>query len=216
MTRIANALLLLVAMGLVWVLLEPSNQTQAQSTAATKNAITSAVRIPAAGTRIWYNARNYPQLTLPDGRQEIVRSVLNIKAPMQFGAYVWDEDHIPKGPIWVRVDLDRQLLSVFRGGHEIGSAVILYGTDGKPTPTGSFTVLQKAAHYVSHSYDAPMPYMLRLTDDGVAIHGSNVRQGWATHGCIGVPLDFARLLFAETNKGDVVFILPTPAGAGKT
>lgn len=216
MTRIANALLLLTAMGLIWVLLEPSNQTQAQNTVATKNTITSAVRIPAAGTRIWYDARHYPHLTLPDGRQEIVRSVLNIKAPMQFGAYVWDEDQIPKGPIWVRVDLNRQLLSVFRGGHEIGSAVILYGTDGKRTPTGSFTVLQKAAHYVSHSYDAPMPYMLRLTDDGVAIHGSNVRQGWATHGCIGVPLDFARLLFAETNKGDVVVILPTPAGAGKT
>jgi hypothetical protein len=214
MTRIANALLLLAAMGLVWFLLEPSNQTQAQSTAMAKNM--SAVRIPTAGTRIWYDGGHYPHLTLPDGRQEIVRSVLNIKAPMQFGAYVWDEDHIPKGPIWLRVDLGRQLLSVFRGGHEIGSAVILYGTDGKPTPTGSFTVLQKAAHYVSHSYDAPMPYMLRLTNDGVAIHGSNVRQGWATHGCIGVPLDFARLLFAETNKGDVVVILPSQGGASKT
>jgi len=216
MSRAINALLLIVAAGLVWILLEPSNQTQAQSTAVTKGVITSAVRIPSAGTRIWYNSRNYPHLTLPDGRQEIVRSVLNIKAPMQFGAYVWDEDHIPKGPIWVRVDLGRQLLSVFRAGHEIGSAVILYGTDGKPTPTGSFTVLQKAAHYVSHSYEAPMPYMLRLTNDGVAIHGSNVRQGWATHGCIGVPLDFARLLFAESNKGDVVVILPVQANASKT
>ena len=45
--------------------------------------------------------------------------------------------------MWVRIDLTRQLLSVFRDGHEIGSAVILYGTDGKPTPTGSFTILEK-------------------------------------------------------------------------
>jgi lipoprotein-anchoring transpeptidase ErfK/SrfK len=52
-----------------------------------------------------------------------------------------------------------------------------------------------------------MPYMLRLTNDGVAIHGSNVRQGWATHGCIGVPPDFARLLFAAAAKGDAVVIL---------
>jgi len=53
-----------------------------------------------------------------------------------------------------------------------------------------------------------MPYMLRLTRDGVAIHGSNVREGWATHGCIGVPLDFARRLFEEAAKGDMVTILP--------
>ncbi len=53
-----------------------------------------------------------------------------------------------------------------------------------------------------------MPYMLRLTNDGVAIHGSNVREGWASHGCIGVPLDFARLLFAAASKGDLVVILP--------
>ena len=215
MIRITNALLVLAAMGLVWILLEPSSQTQAQSTLVTKSAIAPPVRIAAAGTRIWYDSRNYPRLTLPDGRQEIVRSVLNITRKMRFGDYVWDEARIPKGPLWVRVDLGRQLLSVFRGGHEIGSAVILYGTDGKPTPTGSFTVLQKAAHYVSHSYDAPMPFMLRLTDDGVAIHGSNVRQGWATHGCIGVPLDFARLLFAETNKGDPVVILPAQGKASK-
>jgi lipoprotein-anchoring transpeptidase ErfK/SrfK len=118
--------------------------------------------------------------------------------------------------VWVRVDLSRQLLSVFRDGHEIGSAVILYGTDGKPTPTGSFTVLQKAADYVSHTYDAPMPYSLRLTNDGVAIHGSSVRQGYATHGCIGVPLAFARLLFGAASKGDFVVILPAKSETGKT
>jgi lipoprotein-anchoring transpeptidase ErfK/SrfK len=97
---------------------------------------------------------------------------------------------------------------VFRGGHEIGSAVILYGTDGKPTPTGSFTILQKDRNHYSRSYDAPMPYMLRLTNDGVAIHGSNVREGRATHGCIGVPLDFARQLFAVASKGDPIVIVP--------
>lgn len=186
---------------------------QARASDAPQPATAASVRIPSAGARIWYAARNYPRLALPDGRQEIVRSVLNITRPMQFGGYVWDETNIPQGPVWVRIDLTRQLLSVFRGGHEIGSAVILYGTDGKPTPTGSFTILEKDAHHVSRSYDAPMPYMLRLTSDGVAIYGSAVRQGWATHGCIGVPLDFARLLFGAASKGDAVVILG--AGARK-
>ena len=176
--------------------------------AATPVAIAAPTQEASSEARIWYPPHNYTQLSLPDGRKEIVRSVLNITTPMHFGSFVWNEDHIPQGPVWVRIDLNRQLMSVFRAGHEIGSAVILYGTDRKPTPTGSFTILEKNAHYYSRSYDAPMPYMLRLTNDGVAIHGSNVREGWASHGCIGVPLDFARLLFAAAGKGDLVVILP--------
>jgi hypothetical protein len=159
-------------------------------------------------SRVWYPADSYPQLPLPGGRHETIRSMLDIDQHMRFGDFVWDEDKIPKGAIWIRIDLPRQILSVFRDGHEIGTAVILYGTDGKPTPIGSFSIKEKNADYYSHSYHAPMPYMLRLTDDGVAIHGSNVRQGRATHGCIGVPLGFAKMLFAAASKGDPVFIIP--------
>jgi hypothetical protein len=179
-------------------------------TATPQAAMAASLQLPpVSGARIWYPAGSYPEFSLPDGRREVVRSVLNITKPMRFGDFAWDEEHIPKGPVWVRVDLARQLLSVFRDGDEIGSAVILYGTDGKPTPTGSFTILEKDPDHYSRTYnDAPMPYMLRLTEDGVAIHGSNVRQGWATHGCIGVPLDFARLLFGVARKGDLVVILP--------
>lgn len=165
-------------------------------------------------TRIRYEEGHYPRLDLPGGEQELVRSVLNVTRPMRYGSYIWDEEGVPDGPILIRVDLARQLLSIFRGGHEIGSAVILYGTDGKPTPTGSFPILQKAADYHSRTYDAPMPYMLRLTDDGVAIHGSDVRTGFATHGCIGVPVAFARRLFDQARKGDKVVILPADGDAG--
>ena len=174
-----------------------------------------AAPVEKASSRIWYPANDYPQLALPGGRREVVRSILNITKPMRFGDFVWNEDRIPAGSVWVRVDLTRQLLSVFRGGHEIGSAVILYGTDGKATPTGSFTILEKNPDYYSRTYDAPMPYMLRLTNDGVAIHGSNVRQGWATHGCIGVPLGFARLLFGVAKKSDPVIIVSAELGAEK-
>jgi hypothetical protein len=210
MSRSLNFLFLAIAMASLAGALP---QQDANAAAASQSAAIN--RTAVTPKRIWYPQDHYPRLTLPDGRQEIVRSVLNITKPMRFGDFVWDEDHIPQGAIWVRVDLARQLLSVFRDGHEIGTAVILFGTDGKPTPTGRFTVLAKDAHHVSSSYDAPMPFMLRLTDDGVAIHGSNVRQGWATHGCIGVPLDFARLLFGVARKGDVVEILPVTAQAGK-
>lgn len=137
-----------------------------------------------------------------------VKSVLNIAKPMQYGEYRWDEKNVPDGPMWVRVDLKRQLISVFRGGHEIGTAVILYGADEKETPVGVFPVLAKVRDHKSITYDnAPMPYTLRLTGDGVSIHGSDVRWGHATHGCIGVPLEFAHKLFDEVAKGDQVTIV---------
>jgi hypothetical protein len=161
---------------------------------------------PAAAKRIWYPASSPQQLAFPDGSRRTVRSLLDTPHPMAFGDWVWDETGVPPGPIWVRVDIGAQLISVFRGEHEIGTAVILYGGNGKPTPVGAFHVLQKARDYHSITYDAPMPFMLRLTRDGVAIHASNVRPGWATHGCIGAPADFAQRLFAAAALGDTVLI----------
>ena len=71
------------------------------------------------------------------------RQILRVPGHLHYGDYRWDDDGVPAGPTWVRVDLKAQILSVFRGGHEIGTAVILYGADGLPTPTGKFPVLAK-------------------------------------------------------------------------
>jgi lipoprotein-anchoring transpeptidase ErfK/SrfK len=135
-----------------------------------------------------------------------IKSVLNVPARMRYGDFRWDDKGVPAGPIWIRVDLKSQLVSVFRSGHEIGTAVILYGADEVPTPTGKFPILAKMKDHRSATYDAPMPYTLRLTADGVSIHASNVRWGYATHGCIGVPDGFASKLFAAAKVGDEVFI----------
>ena len=138
----------------------------------------------------------------------VVRSVLPIAGPFRHGDYVWDESRAPAtGPIIITVDLKAQTLSVFRYGHEIGAAVIIYGADDKPSPLGAFPITQKDADHYSRTYGgAPMPYMLRLTNDGVAIHGSDVQWGNATHGCIGVPKAFARKLFGVARLGDLVII----------
>jgi lipoprotein-anchoring transpeptidase ErfK/SrfK len=137
-----------------------------------------------------------------------IRTVLDVPGRMHYGDFRWEDKNVPAGPIWVRVDLDAQLLSVFRGGHEIGTAVILYGADGLATPTGKFPILAKLRDHRSATYDgAPMPYTLRLTGDGVSIHASNVRWGYATHGCIGVPAPFAAKLFAAASLGDEVLII---------
>lgn len=136
-----------------------------------------------------------------------IKSILNVRGPLTYGQFVWNSAGIPDGPIWVRIDLEKQILSVFRGGHEIGTSVILHGADSYETPLGTFPIRAKNKDYRSKAYDAPMPYALRLTEDGVAIHGSDVRWGAATHGCIGVPPAFARLLFEQVRLGDPVTVV---------
>jgi len=136
-----------------------------------------------------------------------IRTILNVPDRMRYGDYRWNDQGVPNGPTWIRVDLKSQLLSVFRGGDEIGTAVILYGADSVPTPTGEFPILAKLKDHRSATYDAPMPYTLRLTADGVSIHASDVRWGFATHGCIGVPAEFAAKLFSAASVGDHVLIV---------
>ncbi|PJG49406.1 L,D-transpeptidase [Sphingobium sp. LB126] len=152
--------------------------------------------------------RTRAQPVAVDPHALMVKRVLPIDGPFRHGDYVWDEGGAPAtGPVIITVDLKAQTLSVFRAGYEIGSAVIIYGADDKPSPLGAFPIIQKDADHYSRTYNnAPMPHTLRLTSDGVAIHGSDVQWGNATHGCIGVPKPFAKKLFGVTKLGDLVVI----------
>lgn len=198
MRLVAAAALIAATLGAGWL---------AWRTAAPPDVVPRRILVQPTGPRLIYPANRLPVITLPDGEKRVVRSLLNVAGPMRYGDYRWNDAGVPAGPSWVRVDLGRQTLSLFRAGHEIGSAVILYGTDGKPTPTGVFPILERARQHRSTLYDADMPYMLRLTGDGVAIHASDVRYGRATHGCIGVPPAFASLLFDQVRRGDTVAIV---------
>jgi lipoprotein-anchoring transpeptidase ErfK/SrfK len=147
-----------------------------------------------------------PQVVKASAPAFPVKSVLQPDERLDHGEYVWEPKGVPAGPTAIVVDLAAQILYVYRGGVEIGRAAILYGADDKPTPTGTFQILEKKRHHVSNLYGAPMPYMMRLTWDGVAIHGSEVEWGSATHGCVGVPSEFAALLFEEAMRGDPVLV----------
>lgn len=138
-----------------------------------------------------------------------LKSILTIpEGPFRYGDWYWDESNAPaKGKLIVTVDLDARVISAFRDGHEIGTAVALLGTKKHPTPLGSFPILTKEKDNISEKYNnAPMPWTLRLTWDGIAIHGSPVINGYASHGCIGVPDEFAQKLYAIAKRGDKVVI----------
>ena len=138
----------------------------------------------------------------------VIKSILPIEGTIRYGEWFWDESRAPaNGKLVVTVDLDARVISVFRDGHEIGTAVALLGTTSHPTPLGTFPILTKERDNVSEKYNnAPMPWTLRLTWDGIAIHGSPVMNGFASHGCIGVPDPFAEKLFEIARRGDKVII----------
>jgi len=142
----------------------------------------------------------------PDEGPFVIKRILPIKGPIKYGEWHWDEAGVPEGPIVITVDLDARVISVFRAGYEIGAAAVLLGSQEKPTPTGVFPITEKKRDHTSNLYDAPMPYMQRLTNDGISLHATKVEWGYASHGCIGMPLDFAAKVFGKTKLGDRVFI----------
>ena len=150
----------------------------------------------------------------------VIKSILPIEGAIKYGEWHWDESRAPKtGKLVMTVDIQARVISVFRDGHEIGAAAALLGTPEHPTPVGTFPILTKERHNVSEKYgNAPMPWTLRLTWDGVAIHGgSTVERGYASHGCVAVPDEFADRLYSIAKKGDVVIITDgKQAGVGSS
>src|SRR5262245_6950643 len=83
---------------------------------------------------------------------------------------------------------------------------------GQRTPTGVFSVLQKSKFHRSNLYwNAPMPYMQRITWSGVTFHAGIVPGYAASHGCIRLPYRFAVELWGMTRIGTRVVVVPDDA-----
>ncbi len=126
---------------------------------------------------------------------------------LQPGEYLWLPELAGAGPVVMLVSLPQQLAFVYRNGVRIGVSTISSGRPGYETPTGVFRILQKRREHYSNLYDsAPMPYMQRLTWDGVALHAGHISGAPASHGCIRLPETFARKLFELTTTGMIVVV----------
>jgi len=144
---------------------------------------------------------------LPSG----AKSLLRVEGQLRHGEYRWDDTGIGPGKLVIWIDLRSQIISAYRNGHEIGTSAVVYGAKDMETPLGRFPILSKQKDYHSRAYDAPMPYSLFITNTGVALHGSKMSARHATHGCVGLPVDFARQLFAAAKTGDEVVIVRSDA-----
>lgn len=121
------------------------------------------------------------------------------------GGHRWLAEGPYEGPLYLVISLQRQMVHVYSGDRLIGMASVSTGTKGHRTPTGEFSILQKREWHRSNIYsNAPMPFMQRLTWDGVALHAGHNPGYPASHGCIRLPTAFARQLFALTQIGTLV------------
>src|ERR1700742_3625766 len=128
-------------------------------------------------------------------------------ANLKPGQYLWAPNIAPSGPLLIIVSIPRQLAFVYRNGVLIGVTTVSTGMKGHATPTGVFTVLQKKVTHYSNLYNsAPMPYMQRLTWDGIAMHAGNLPGYPASHGCVRMPKSFSQLLYGTTKLGMTVVV----------
>lgn len=124
--------------------------------------------------------------------------------------FVWkDSDAGPDvgKPVSIVISLSTQRAFVYRGTTMVAATTISSGKDGKDTPLGTYPILQKEQEHKSNLYnDASMPFMQRLTWDGIAIHAGNNPGFPDSHGCIRVPTGFAKRLFGVTSVGTTVTV----------
>lgn len=148
-------------------------------------------------------------LPLPAVAQEpAALAVERAAVAMRPGDHRWADHPALPGPVSIIVSVPMQMAFVYRGDRLIGATTVSTGKPGKMTPIGEYSILQKRPFHRSNLYNnAPMPFMQRLTWDGVALHAGNLPGFPASHGCIRIPTAFARQLFAATRLGGQVSVV---------
>ena len=128
----------------------------------------------------------------------------------------WGGDAATKKEI--QVFIERQVLFAFENGKEIYSFDIVTGRDGKETTAGRYQIFRKHEKYTSKTYGSEMPYTMFFTEDGKAIHGTQMatlrsylhaylNESVGSQGCIGLTDDNAKALFDWAPIGTTVVVI---------
>ena len=136
---------------------------------------------------------------------------LLIFAPTAWGGETPDKKEI-------RVFIEQQVLVALEDGEELYSFDIVTGRDGKETTAGRYKIFRKHEKYTSKTYGSEMPYTMFFTEDGKAIHGtqmatlrsylhSYLTDSVGSQGCVGLTDDNAKALFDWAPVGTPVVVV---------
>ena len=129
----------------------------------------------------------------------------------------WSGEAVTKKEI--RVFIESQVLVAVEKGKEVYSFDIVTGRDGKETGAGHYQIFRKHEKYTSKTYGSEMPYTMFFTEDGKAIHGTQMATlrsylhsyltgSVGSQGCVGLTDDNAKALFDWAPVGTPVIVMP--------
>lgn len=112
---------------------------------------------------------------------------------------------------YIIINLSEQKAYAIEDGYVLFEGRISSGKPGRETPEGEFRILQKKRYHRSNLWPRPrggaqMPYMLRLTNTGIAMHLGYVPNKAASHGCIRLKQGFAQEMFEWAKVGTMVYV----------
>lgn len=149
------------------------------------------------------------QMAASDAATQARSDMLNVFGPkiLKPGQYLWRDVPDSAGTERVVVSLSDQMAYLYRGSELMAVTTVSTGKTGRDTPLGIFSVLDKKVMHRSRKYDdAPMPFMQRIDQYGIALHAGFNPGRPASHGCIRLPSAFAKKLFGTTTVGTPVLI----------
>lgn len=118
-------------------------------------------------------------------------------------------------PVWayqeIVIDLSIQKAYAIEDGYIVFEGRISSGKKGRETPNGTYTILQKKRMHRSNLWPKPnggakMPYMMRLTNSGIAMHLGYVPNRPASHGCVRMKNGFAQKMYRWARVGTKVVV----------
>lgn len=151
------------------------------------------------------------------------------------GTAHWDGGHVQGSP-FVIVDLARQEALFYKGDTLVGMSPISSGTEGRDTPAGDYKILEMDEDHTSSLYGAiietgtervvnndatpktpvppgckyepsPMFHFMRLTWTGVGMHEGYLPGYPASHGCIRMDKEMAKVFYNHVEKGTPVKVV---------
>ena len=106
----------------------------------------------------------------------------------------------------IEISLSSQHMSLIKDGVPIMNSICSTGREGFGTKRGFFVITDKERNHRSTIYHVDMPYFMRLSCLDFGMHEGVVPNYPASHGCIRLPGETAKKLFAEIPIGTVVAV----------
>lgn len=124
-------------------------------------------------------------------------------------SYLDSGQYRPTGaPMLAIVGLNEQRITIYDANGKILQSPVSSGSTGYETPAGIYSIVQKKEMHNSNLYDdASMPFMQRITWTGIALHAGDLPGYPASHGCVRMPMSFARQIFDLTDMGMRVVVV---------